>query len=192
MYGTSMRGITAIASIVVRGDGSLASADLDTHALAHDRSAPRPQVVAVVADSVAPELTTAVANRMRVPLRGFVAAQMFEAAARRAGGDMRATEPIRIIALTDPVPLLLIHGGADSTVPLAAAHRLVAAAGPNVEHFVVPDAGHSGAHATATATYETRVEAFLRRAFEGTRDGVFIIEPPLTEIAPGGGNQEGN
>ncbi len=191
LFGTSMGGITAIASIVVLGDGSLASADLDPDALAHDRSAPRPQVVAVVADSVAPELTTAVANRMRVPLRGFVAAQMFEAAARRAGGDMRATEPIRIIALTDPVPVLLIHGAADTTVPLAAGNRLVAAGGPNIAHFVVPDAGHSGGHATAPTAYEDRVEAFLRRVFEGARSGVPIIEPPLTENALGGGNQEG-
>ena len=37
MFGTSMGGITAIASIVVLGDGSLASADLDPDALAHDR-----------------------------------------------------------------------------------------------------------------------------------------------------------
>ncbi len=192
MFGTSMGGITALASIVVLGDGSLPSADIDPDALAHDRSAPRPRIVAIVGDSVPPELTTAVANRMRVPLRNFVAGQIFETAARRVGGDLRATEPIRIIALTEPVPILLIHGAADTTIPLAAGERLMAAAGPNVEHMVVPDAGHSAGHVTATADYEARVEAFLRRTFKDARDGVPIIEPPVSENASGARDQEGD
>lgn len=192
MLGTSMGGVTALASIVVLGDGSLAAADVDPDAPANDASAPRPRIVAAVADSVAPELTTAVANRMRLPFRGFLAAQMFEAAARRVGGDLRATEPIRIIALTEPVPLLLIHGAADTTVPLAEGERLAAAAGPNAEHMVVPDAGHSASHATAPKDYEARVEAFLRRAFADARSGVPIIEPPVPDNAPVPGGQEGD
>lgn len=192
LFGTSMGGITALASIVVLGDGSLPSADLDPDALAEDRSAPRPRIVAAVGDSVAPQLTTAVANRMRLPFRGFLAAQMFEAAARRVGGDLRATEPIRIIALTEPVPLLLIHGAADTTVPLAAGKRLAAAAGPNAEHVVIAGANHSGGHATAPAEYEARVEAFLRRAFTDARGSVPIIEPPVSHNAPERGSQEGD
>jgi pimeloyl-ACP methyl ester carboxylesterase len=145
-----------------------------------------------VGDSVPPQLTTAVANRMRWPFRGFLAAQMFEAAARRLGGDMRATEPIRIIGLTEPVPLLLIHGAADTTVTLAAGKRLAAAAGPNAEHFVIAGAGHTGSHGTAPAEYEARVEAFLRRAFADARGGVPIIEPPVSHNAPERGSQEGD
>ena len=148
--------------------------------------------MAAVGDSVAPQLTTAVANRMRLPLRGFLAAQMFEVAARRVGGDLRATEPIRIIGLIEPVPLLLIHGAADRTVPLAAGKRLAAAAGPNATHMVVPDAGHSASHATAPAAYEERVEGFLRRAFAEARGGVPIIEPPVSDNAPERGSQEGD
>ncbi len=192
LFGTSMGGITALASIVVLGDGSLPGADVDPDALAVDRSAPRPRIVAAVGDSVPPELTTGVANRMHVPLRGFLAAQMFEAAARRVGGDLRATEPIRIIGLIEPVPLLLIHGAADTTVPLAAGNRLAAAAGPNATHLVVPDAGHSASHATAPAAYEEGVEAFLRRAFTEARGGVPIIEPPVPDNAPERGSQEGD
>ena len=192
LFGTSMGGITALASIVVLGDGSLPSADLEPDPLAEDRSAPRPRIVAAVGDSVPPQLTTAVANRMRWPFRGFLAAQMFEAAARRLGGDMRATEPIRIIGLTEPVPLLLIHGAADTTVPLAAGNRLAAAAGPNAQHFVIPVAGHAGGHATAPAEYEARVGAFLRRAFADARGGVPIIEPPVSHNAPERGSQEGD
>ncbi len=117
LFGTSMGGITALASIVVLGDGSLPGADVDPDAPADESprrgrgSWPR------WGTPCPPEVTTGVANRMRVPLRGFVAARMFEAAARRVGGDMRATEPIRIIGLIELVPLLLIHGTADTTVP---------------------------------------------------------------------------
>ena len=192
LFGTSMGGITALASIVVLGDGSLPSADVDPDAPAHDRSAPRPQIVAAVADSAAPELTTAVASRIRLPFRGFIAAQMFEAAGRRVGGDLRATEPIRVIALTDPVPVLLIHGGADTSIPLAAGDRLAAAGGPNVERLVVPGAAHSAGHETAPEAYEERVEAFLRRSLADARDGVPIIEPPAADNELGVGNQEGD
>ena len=190
--GTSMGGIAAIAALVVLGDGTLSSADMELDTPANDISAPRPRIVAVVADSVAPEVTLAVANRMRLPFRGFLAAQMFEAAGRRVGGDIRATEPIRVIGLTEPVPLLLIHGAADTTVPLAAGERLAAAAGSNAEHFVVPGADHSASHATAPAAYEERVEGFLRRALADARGGVPIITPPMPDNAPDRGSQEGD
>jgi pimeloyl-ACP methyl ester carboxylesterase len=192
MFGTSMGGITAIASVVVLGDGSLASADKEPDTPANDIAAPRPRIAAVVADSVPPEVTVGVANRMRLPFRGFVAAQMFEVAGQCVGGDIRATEPIRIIGLTEPVPVLLIHGAADTTVPLAEGERLAAAAGANAEHMVVPDAGHSASHASAPNDYEARVTAFLRRAFADARSGVPIIEPPAPENAPEPGGQEGD
>ena len=192
LFGTSMGGITGLASIVVLGDGSLPSADVDPSAPAHDVAAPRPVIVAAVADSVPPEVTVGVANRMRVPFRGFVAARIFEAAGRRVGGDIRATEPIRIIGLTESVPILLIHGTDDTTVPLKAGRRLATAAGANVEHWEVASAAHSAGHATAPAEYEARVEAFLRRAFADARGGVPIIEPPVSHNAPERGSQEGD
>ena len=192
MFGTSMGGITALASVVVLGDGSLPSADVDPAAPANDIAPPRPRIVGVVADSIPPEVPLAVANRMRVPFRGFLAAQILEAASRRVGGDIRATEPIRVIGLIEPVPLLLIHGAADTTIPLAASERLAAAAGPNAEHMVVPGAGHSAGHATEPAAYEERVEAFLRRAFADARGGAPIITPPVPDNAPERGSQEGD
>jgi pimeloyl-ACP methyl ester carboxylesterase len=192
MLGTSMGGMTALASIVVLGDGSPTGADVDPAAPAHDIAAPRPRIVAAVADSVAPELTVSVGNRLRTPLRHFVAAWMFEAASRRIGGDIRATEPIRIIGLVESMPVLLIHGTADATVPLRDGERLAAAAGPNVEHWTVPGAGHSGGHATAPDAYEARVAAFLRRALVEARGGQPIIPPPVPDEAPAGGGQEGD
>jgi uncharacterized protein len=192
LFGTSMGGITGLASIVVLGDGSLPSADVDPSAPAHDVAAPRPVIVAAVADSVPPEVTVGVANRTRVPFRGFLAARIFEEAGRRVGGDIRATEPIRIIGLTESVPILLIHGTGDATVPLKAGRRLAKAAGANVEHWEVASAAHSAGHATAPAEYEARVETFLRRSFADARSSVPIIEPPVSHNAPERGSQEGD
>jgi pimeloyl-ACP methyl ester carboxylesterase len=192
LVGTSMGGITALASIAVLGDGSLPSADLDPFAPAHDVEAPRPRIVGAAVDSVPPELTVGVGNRMRVPFRKFVAGRMFEAAGRRVGGDMRATEPIRIAALLESVPILLIHGAADRTVPPADGRRLAAAIGPLVEHWIVPNAPHSAAHATDPAAYEERVGAFLQRAFADARSDAHIIGRPVFEDAPAGGGLEGD
>lgn len=191
LVGTSMGGITALAAIVVLGDGSLPGADVDPDAPAHDIAAPQPRIVAAVADSVAPELTVPVGNRLRVPFRRFVAARLFDAASRRVGADIRATEPIRIIRLIEAVPILLIHGAADTTVPPRDGERLAAGAGPNVEHWTVARAGHSGGHAAAPADYEARVTAFLRRAY-AEAGGRQPIIPPVTDNAPAGGGQEGD
>jgi pimeloyl-ACP methyl ester carboxylesterase len=197
LFGTSMGGMTALASVVVLGDGSLPSADTDPDAPAHDIAAPRPRLVGVVADSVAPEATLAVANRMRLPFRRFLAARMFEVAGERVGGDLRATEPIRIIGLVEDVPVLLVHGTVDSTVPLKDGRRLARAAGPNVEHWEVDGGTHSGSHEAAPGDYEARVESFLQRAFSEARGAVHIIGEsvlgaPVTDEAPAGGELEGD
>ena len=71
--------------------------------------------------------------------------------------------------------LLLIHGMADTTVPIADGRRLAAAAGPATVHWEFPDAEHSRGHATAPEVYEMRVTAFLREAFTGLRTAVPII-----------------
>jgi pimeloyl-ACP methyl ester carboxylesterase len=85
------------------------------------------------------------------------------------GADPRATEPARMVGLVEPVPLLLIHGEADRTVPIGEGRRLAALAGPSATHWVVPGAEHSGGHATAGQDYGRRVTDFLRMAFERAR-----------------------
>ena len=109
-------------------------------------------------------------NRIRSPFRRFVAGRLFDAAARNLGADPRDTEPGKVIGMVEPVPLLLIHGSADSTVPLAEGERLMAGAGPSTEHWVVEGADHSRAHAVAGQDYERRVSDFLRMAFRQARD----------------------
>jgi pimeloyl-ACP methyl ester carboxylesterase len=189
LFGTSMGGITALASIVVLGDGTLVSADVHPDMPAHDIAAPRPEIIAAAVESVPPEVTVPVANRMRVPFRRFLAARTFEAASRRVGGDIRATEPIRIVGLIESVPLLLIHDADDRTVPIGDGERLRAAAGPNAEGWNVPGADHSAGHRTDPAAYEARVGDFLRRAFVEARARHSIIREPVTDEVPDGGQK---
>jgi fermentation-respiration switch protein FrsA (DUF1100 family) len=169
LVGSSMGGITAIASVVVLGDGSLAAADADVAATRHPVDAPRPRIVAVVGDSIAPELVEPIANRLPGPARRFTASRLFDGAADLLGADPRATEPARIVALVEPIPLLLIQGGADTTVSPEAGRRLAALAGPHAEHWEVPGAEHAGAHAVAPQDYERRVTDFLRVALGAAR-----------------------
>jgi fermentation-respiration switch protein FrsA (DUF1100 family) len=170
LFGTSMGGMAAITSVAVLGDGRLTAADTDPSPTRAAIDTPRPVVVAVVADSTAPEVALPVARRLRTPLRGFVAGQLFDAAAKSLGADPRDTEPGRVIGLLEPAPLLLIHGAADTTVPLADAQRLAALAGPSAESWIVDGADHSGSHAVGGQDYERRVTDFLRVAFRGSRD----------------------
>ena len=171
LVGTSMGGMTAIASVAVLGDGTLAAADADPDAPADVPPPARPRIVAVVADSVAPELVIPVAARARVPFSRFVAGRLFDAAARQLGADPRDTEPARMIGLVESIPVLLIHGDADATVPIEDGLQLAALAGTNVEHWVVPGADHSAGHAAQPDDYERRVTAMLREAFVRARDG---------------------
>ena len=169
LVGSSMGGIAAIASVVILGDGSLPGADVDPAEPRHVEPAPRPRIVAVIADSVAPELEIPIASRLRLPGRRFLAARLFDGAAGTLGADPRATEPARIVDLVEPVPLLLIHGDADTTVPIEDGRRLAALAGPSAEHLVIPGADHGAGHATAREDYERRTTDFLRVAFARAR-----------------------
>lgn len=169
MFGTSMGGMAALASVAVLGDGSLPAADVDPSPTRAAVDAPRPAIVSVVADSTTPEAEIPVANRLRGPFRRFVARRIFDAAARELGADPRDLEPARVIGLVEPVPVLLVHGDADTTVPLADGQRLADLAGPSAEHWIVAGADHSQAHATAAQDYERRVTDFLRVAFRRSR-----------------------
>ena len=169
LVGTSMGGISAIAAVVVLGDGALLAADIDPAAARDVDIAPRTMIVGVVADSTAPELEIPVASRLRGPARQFLAKRLFDGAAATLGADPRATEPARVIGLVEPVPLLLIHGDADQTVPIADGRRLAALAGPSTEHWVIAGAGHSAGHVVAGQDYERRLTDFLRLAFRRGR-----------------------
>lgn len=169
LVGLSMGGATAIAAVAVLGDGTLRSTDADPAAPAHVAPPRRPRIVAVVGDSVAPELVVPVASRLRGPASRLIAGGLLGAAARSLGADPRETEPLRVAALLEGVPLLLISGEADTTVPLGDARRLAAAAPPGTVHWIVPDAEHRQAHQVDRDGYEMGVARHLREAFASAR-----------------------
>jgi pimeloyl-ACP methyl ester carboxylesterase len=170
LFGTSLGGITAIASVAILGDGSMPGADADPAVPAHVAPPRRPRILAVIADSVPPELVVAVRSRVpgwlgRGPGSTLLARRLFDAVTRTLGADPREIEPIRVIGLLDGVSVMLIRGGADATVPLADARRLAAAAPPGTDHFEVARATHAGAHRHDPAAYEARTTSHLQAAF---------------------------
>jgi pimeloyl-ACP methyl ester carboxylesterase len=171
LVGYSMGGITAIASVGVLGDGTLTAADADPAAPRAQIGGPRPRIVAVVGDSVAPEVALPVASRIGGPgpLRRFIADRLFDGAASVLGADPRATEPARVIGLVEPVPLLLIHGTGDRTVPIVEGRRLASRAGEDAEHWVVDGADHCASHQVNPSGYEAKVTGFLRDSFHAAR-----------------------
>jgi pimeloyl-ACP methyl ester carboxylesterase len=171
LVGSSMGGVTALGAVVVLGDGRLAAADTDPDAPAATVEAPRPRIVAVVGDSVTPELSTPVARRLRVPFARTIAERAFARLARGIGGDPRDTQPIRAVTLIEDVPLLLIHGEADDTVPIRDGRRLAEAAPTGTRHVVIAGADHGRGHAVDPVRWETEVAAHLRLAFEQARPG---------------------
>jgi pimeloyl-ACP methyl ester carboxylesterase len=169
LVGSSMGGITAIAAVAVLGDGRLAAADADPAAPAATVAAPRPRIVGVVADSVTPELDIVVGNRLGLPLGRRIAGRAFGRFDRLVGGDPRAIQPIAVIGLLEDMPLLLVHGEDDRTVPIADARRLAAAAPPGSRHLVIPGADHGAGHRTDPAGYEAAATGLLRAAFLAAR-----------------------
>jgi dipeptidyl aminopeptidase/acylaminoacyl peptidase len=62
------------------------------------------------------------------------------------------------------IPLLLIHGDADSQIPVEHSHEIQAKADPaTTELWIVPGADHGFAHALAGYQYEIRVREFFER-----------------------------
>lgn len=79
------------------------------------------------------------------------------------GVDLYAIRPIDgVPALAAArVPLLVIHGVADTYVPPINGRQIAAAYGPQAETLFVPGAGHIESHMTVPAEYDARVLAFF-------------------------------
>jgi pimeloyl-ACP methyl ester carboxylesterase len=170
IVGSSMGGITAIAATAVLGDGRLAAADIPADAVAPTTvDAPRPSIVALVADSVSPELALVVGRRMGLPGGVRLARHAFSRFERIVGGDPRATQPIATIGLLEDVPLLLVQGGADELIPPKARARLAAAAPAGTRHLVIDGAGHGEAHQKDPDAWEAAARELLRDAFREAR-----------------------
>lgn len=77
------------------------------------------------------------------------------------GLDVKQAAPMEVVR-TLRIPLLLIHGDADSQIPAFHTSEIAANADPSLtEVWIVPDADHGMAHAQEGALYEARVLGFF-------------------------------
>jgi uncharacterized protein len=58
-------------------------------------------------------------------------------------------------------PLLMLHGGLDTTVPPSLGNKLFAAANPPKQWLVIRDAKHSDAHEAGGAAYQAALQGFM-------------------------------
>jgi pimeloyl-ACP methyl ester carboxylesterase len=79
------------------------------------------------------------------------------------GIDLYAIRPVDHVLLLARrgVPLLVIHGEADSTIPVSHALRIAAAYGPAVKTLLAPGAEHVRSYESDPQTYLDRVMRFL-------------------------------
>lgn len=77
------------------------------------------------------------------------------------GVDVEQAAPMEAVR-TLHIPLLLIHGDADSQIPASHTREIAANADSSLtELWIVPGAGHGSAHAQEGARYEARVLQFF-------------------------------
>ena len=86
------------------------------------------------------------------------------------GIDVGAVAPEKAVAALD-YPILLIHGGADSRIPVEQSRRIHAAAPAGSELWLVPGAEHADAFLDAPDEYVERVDAYLRNRLVGSASG---------------------
>jgi uncharacterized protein len=77
--------------------------------------------------------------------------------------EIRPVDDVRALAARG-VPLLVIHGEADSTIPISHGYRIAAAYGPGVQTLFVPGAGHVHSYESEPTLYLSRLEAFFTNA----------------------------
>jgi alpha-beta hydrolase superfamily lysophospholipase len=131
-------------------------------------AASRPEVRAVVADSPFTGVAEVVADgvaRYRLPAAPVT--RLADALTRwkrgYAFGDVR---PIDAVAALSPRPLLLIHGEADTVIPVSHAHAIYAAAGEPKQLWLFPGAAHCGGYFIDRPAYAARVAALFEQALD--------------------------
>ncbi len=129
-------------------------------------AAQQPDVLAVVADSSFTSARDLIGEHMRQILRvppGTLVALTDVLNERRHGYRLSHVRPIDAIRQIAPRPVLIIHGGGDTLIRPAHAHRLFAAACQPKELWICPDCEHCGAYFADRHRYVARVAAFFGR-----------------------------
>ena len=124
-----------------------------------------PRIAAVVADSpftgIAEVVAHAAAQR-HLPAR--VVVPLADALTRwRYGYRFGAVRPVEAVAALSPRPLLLIHGAADTLIPVSHVHAFYAAAREPKERWIVEGMDHCGGYFADRPAYIARVSAFFAR-----------------------------
>ncbi|HJZ47631.1 MAG TPA: alpha/beta fold hydrolase [Roseiflexaceae bacterium] len=128
-------------------------------------AAREPRVAGVVADSPFTGIAEVVAHgaaQLRLPPR-LVVPMADRLTAWRYGYRFGAVRPIQAVAAISPRPLLLIHGGADSLIPVSHAHEFFATAREPKQCWIVEGADHCGAYFADRTGYIARVAAFFEQ-----------------------------
>lgn len=130
-----------------------------------------PNVVAVVSDCTFGELGAIIRNaalQRGYPRPGaeLVSWLVELLASLRVHANLFSADPIRTIAKISPRPVLIMHGEADTAIPVREAYRLFSAAREPKELWVVPGAGHRQIEEILPIEYRRRLVEFFDRAFE--------------------------
>ncbi len=132
-----------------------------------------PRVDGLILDSTHSSLTVPMANR--IELDGYPFGQIGAMAAVagafiRTGVDVTREDPIDAIDDLGTRPVLLLHAGADDTIPLADAEQMrdaALAAGVDVRLEVCADAGHAEIIDACPADYQRWVDELMARVTAG-------------------------
>jgi fermentation-respiration switch protein FrsA (DUF1100 family) len=122
-------------------------------------------VRAVVADSPFTGIAEVVAHgaaRLRLPAR-LVVPMADALTGWRYGYRFGAVRPIEAVSAVSPRPLLLIHGRADSLIPVSHAYELFAAAHEPKQLWIVENTEHCGGYFADRAGYIGRVAGFFEQ-----------------------------
>ena len=125
------------------------------------------RVSAVCTDSAFADPRALMGERVRGALKVPAALLMTPVIAllsQRTGAKLSDFRPVLVVERIAPRPLLIIHGDADTTVPVHHAEELFAAAGEPKELWRLPGVGHVGAYFADRAAYVRRVNAFFHGA----------------------------
>jgi fermentation-respiration switch protein FrsA (DUF1100 family) len=81
-----------------------------------------------------------------------------------SGTDPADVSPVGVIGAIGPRPVLIVQGTADATVPVTDSDRLLAAAAPGTERWLVPGGRHAESYYADEAGYASRVTGFFSAA----------------------------
>lgn len=127
-------------------------------------AAQEPAISVLVADSSFATATEVIANGLRQVLRIPADPLLTLADAlieRQHGYRLSRVRPVDVVGGLAPRPLLIIHGSADTLIPVSHAHQLFAAAGQPKELWLCEEAEHCGAYFADRTAYVARVTAFF-------------------------------